>query len=121
MNANQVQLSDIYEPMLANVVLEIITPIKTKGGVILSDKAMEELRKDLNPALRVVAVGPEVKTIKVGDWVLPNGDARPNQIMLVHTDKQAGIAHIQVHETEILGIVDSHFAQAKANSNAIVN
>ncbi len=119
MNANQTQLSDIYEPLLANVVVELVTPSKTKGGIHLSPQQMELLRKDLNPAVKVVAVGPDVKTIKVGDWVLPNTDARPSQIMLLHTDKESGYAHVQLHETEILGIVDSHFAAAKESKDAI--
>lgn len=117
MTEKTTELSKIYTPSSAHVVLEIMIPTKTKGGVILSDTVRDQLVKKLNPALKVVAVGPDVKSVKVNDWVLPNTHAMGNHIRLVHKDPQGSLAHYQFHETEILGIVNTEFAEANHLEN----
>jgi hypothetical protein len=108
------QLHEVYTPLLANIVVEVITPSQTKSGLTLSPSMKEEFRKKMNPALRVIAVGKDVTTIKVNDWIIPRHDARPSQLLLLYNDPDvSSICHVQMHETEVMGIVDSKFALAK--------
>jgi co-chaperonin GroES (HSP10) len=60
-----------YKPLFNNIVVEEVVPTKkTKSGVIKPESAKDDL-EDLNK-MRVVAVGDEVKYVKVGDVVSIN-------------------------------------------------
>ena len=107
------ELKDIYTPLFENVVVEFNIPEKTKGGVILNDKAMEELRQKESPVMKIMAIGPDVKNLKVGDWILPSPNFRPMQVPLIYKNGKKGMQHGQIHISEILGIVDPIFAQFK--------
>lgn len=107
------ELSEIYQPLLAHVVLEARVPTKTASGLTMPKHIMEEIRRSMSPAMKVIAVGPDVKTVKVGQYVLPNFDARNHTVPLIYTDPNGEIGHVQCHETEILGIVDTKWQLAK--------
>jgi len=115
------ELKDIYTPLFEYVVVEFNIPEKTKGGVILSDKAMQELQQKESPVMKVVAIGKEVKTVNVGDWILPSPSFRPMQVPLLYKNAKGGLQHAQIHISEVMGVVDSEFAQLKPVTKEAVN
>jgi len=110
-----VKLADIYKPLSAQVVVEVTMPSKTKSGIILNEEAMKELRAKQSPAVKVVAIGPDVKSVKIDDYVLLNSDARFTNLPLIYTSIEEGIKHIQLHEVDILGIVDTTYQAVLEN------
>ena len=107
------ELKEIYKPLFENIVVEFIIPGETKAGVKLLEgsQAAKDQQSKINPVLKVVATGENVKTIKVGDWILPSPNFRPMQVPLIYKDGKKGVRHGQIHISEVLGIVDSTFAQ----------
>lgn len=108
-----VELKDIYTPLFENVVVEFIIPEKTKSGIHLSKEVMKRTVEDINPTMKIVAIGTGVKNVKVGDWVLPSPALRPLQVPLLYKDASKGVQHAQIHISDIMGIVDADFAQVK--------
>lgn len=115
-----VELADVYTPHADCVVVEVFSPEKTKSGIIVGETTRKELQSDtLN--WKIVAVGPEVKNYKIGEYVIMNlMSARPVRVPLIYTDKDE-IQHLQFREFEILGKVDKSFITAKTNTNTTIN
>lgn len=115
-----IELKDVYVPLDEHIVVEVIIPsAKTKAGLDLIGKAAEEFKSSQTNVFKVIAVGPTVKDIKVGNWILPclSIYQRPNPVPLVYKVSKEGIQHLQIHRSEIMGIVDSVFAQLKPEDN----
>ncbi len=110
---NTKELKEIYEPFFECIVVEFNVPGKTKGGIILGDKAMEERRKKMSPAMKVIAVGPNVTTVKLDEWILPSNDARFQQVPLLFRNPKEGIQHAQMHISDVLGKINTEFALAQ--------
>lgn len=110
-------LSAIYTPVQDYVVVEFTIPSKTDGGIILTDAAREDYTRII--AWKVVAVGPKVQEIKVGEYVMVGPNARPLGIPLLHK-KEDDTQHVQIHEYEILGKVDKDFLTTKLKETKTV-
>jgi co-chaperonin GroES (HSP10) len=79
-----------------NVAVELIQKEKvTLSGIVLSSADPSEANKGT-----VVAVGPDVTMVKVGDTVLPNWNASKGKF--THEDQDLWI----IPETEIVGIFE---------------
>ena len=55
------------------------------------------------------AVGEKVTNVKVGEWILPSRNSRPLVIPLIYKGGE-GLNHVQIHISEVMGIVDPLFA-----------
>ena len=86
-------------------------------------KAAKEYQEEhRSPVMQIIATGPDVKTFKVGDWILPYAYFKPCQVPLLYKNAQVGIQQAQIHVSEIMGIVDPHFAVFKvADKESIIN
>ena len=116
-------IADIYVPMNYQLVFEFEMICKTKAGVEIPEhlqkKYQDEQMQKQGFAKRVVAVGPNVKQVKVGNWILINSaTARVNDIPLINKGN-TGDKHGQIHEYDVLGIVDEHFAQLKPETKTL--
>lgn len=81
-------------PLADRVVLKQVEAIeKTASGILLPDSAKERPLKG-----EVIAVGPAVKDIKVGDIVLYGKYAH-------QPFKDTGIEYIVINEPDVIGIV----------------
>lgn len=71
-------------------------PTETKAGLIIGEEASKQFA---TPVLRVVAIGPDVKQVKVGDRVLVNGSSPVMKIIV------ANLASVVVPEDRICGVL----------------
>ena len=111
---NTIELTDIYKILhVEQLVVEFNIPSKTSGGIILNDKAMQELRKNMSPCMKVVMVGSKITDIKPGDYILPSNDARFQQVALLYRNSREGLQQVQMHISDVLGVVDADFARIK--------
>ena len=60
-----------FEPLADQVLLDVVLEQESRGGIIIPAAAQQSQLGGL-PIGRVLAVGPEVKRVKVGDTVLAN-------------------------------------------------
>lgn len=107
------ELKDIYVPAGENVVIqfEIPDPKTKKARIELMGKAAKEYQDEhRSPVMQIIQIGPDVKNFKIGDWILPYAYFKPHQVPLLYKNTQLGIQHAQIHVSEIMGKVDSHFA-----------
>ena len=119
-----VELKDVYTPTREGVVVEIILQTKTASGLILSPDAMEQLTREVNPALRVIAIGPGVKDLTVGEYVFLAADCHHYQIPFIYNGREDGVRQIQVRESDVIGKVDEQFAttpKIKKEDTRLVN
>ena len=87
-----------YEPLGNHIVVEMPQVMKeTESGIIKSDSMIKEEESKKDGHAKVVAVSQEVKTVKVGDTVIPKG-----QGFMVMVD---GIEYFQMNMYDVLGIV----------------
>lgn len=107
-------LQNIYTPLGDQLVFEFEINTKTKGGIELPDQVLKNFAQEESFAKQVVAVGPDVKLIKTGDYVLVNPSSRITQVPLIYS-KPTGKQHGQVHEFEILGKVSKYFMLYKSS------
>ena len=108
------QLKDIYTPLFEYVVIEFTIPTTvTKTNIKLQGEAAKEYQKEQTPVMKVIAVGNDVKTVKVGDWILPSPRFNPHQVPLLYKNSKEGTQHAQIHISEVMGIVDETFALIK--------
>lgn len=56
-----------FTPLKDWMILELVTPYK---GIMLPDTDKGSIPDELN-SFRVVEIGPDVKTVKVGDTIVP--------------------------------------------------
>ncbi len=113
------ELHEIYTPIADFIVVEFLTFEKTDGGIIVPDTIRDERSKRM--AWKVLAVGPDVKHIKLGDYVMPGPLSRPIGIPLL-VEETDDIKHVQLHEYEVLGKVDAAFVEAeKKRKNKLVS
>jgi len=113
----KLELSKIYTPIRDFIVVEFDVPKQSKGGVLLADQTKEEYSKQM--AWKVIAIGPETKHVKIGDYVLVGPNARPMGIPLIHT-KDDDTQHVQLHEYEVLGTVQESFVKEQRESKPIL-
>ena len=106
-----INLEEIYTPLFEHIVIEFNIPGKTKGGVILPDAVRKEEARKQSPAVRVVAIGEDVKNLAVGDYILTNDSPRITQVPLLYKDAKEGTQHGQIHVSEVMGIIDADFAK----------
>ena len=100
-----IDLSTIYTPLTDNVVVEVVVPVTTKGGIFIP----EQLRsQEKDKVAKVIATGKDVKNLKVGDMVMVGPGARPVFVPLVYGENDP-IQHVQVREFDILGIVSKDY------------
>jgi len=79
------------------VAIELIQKEKvTASGIVLSSADPAEANKGV-----VVAIGPDVTAVQVGDTVLPNWNA--NKGKFTHEDQELWI----IPEKEIVGVFDN--------------
>jgi len=114
MTTSKQELSKIYTPIADFIVVEFNVPSKTEGGILLTDSAKEEYSKQL--AWKVVAAGPEVKHVKIGDYVLVGPNARPMGIPLIYS-KNDDTQHVQLREYEVLGKVNEAFLKTSKTTD----
>ncbi len=105
-------LQDIYKPLFENLVVEFSIPEKSKNGLILNDKQLKDLYNEQSTTLKVIAIADNVTNVKVGQYILPNPRCNLIQIPLIYR-AATGVQHGQLHISEVLGIVDTDFAQIK--------
>lgn len=114
-----VDISTIYKPAFDSLLVEMIIADKTAAGIILPDQSRSKDRVQ-----KVLAVGPDCKTVKKGDLILVSPACRPFQIPLIY-DEHAPIQHIQIKEYEVAGVVDPSYsmviATAKSQTSLTVN
>lgn len=96
-----VQLHEIYKPKGEDIVVEFNKTDKTKAGLHIPEAAQ---KRDI--IVKVIAVGPDVKTTKIGDLILVNLNSDPPLIPLISNN------HAQIKEYCILGTVDPGFYAA---------
>lgn len=94
----QVSLEKLYTPTADQVVIEYNMEKKTKTGLHIPDSNQ---KKDM--VQRIVAVGPDVKAYKVGDYVLVSPMARPIEIALLQDN------HVQIWERDLAGKVSPDY------------
>ena len=87
-----------YEPLGSHIVVEMPNVEKeTKSGIIKSEMMLKEEADKRDGHAKVVAVSQEVKTVKVGDTVVPKG-----QGFMVMVDD---VEYFQMNMFDVLGIV----------------
>lgn len=109
------KLSEVYTPSKDHLVVEMFSPKKSKGGVILPDSERDRLQ-DKMFAWKVLATGEDVKEFKVDDYVIIDFQrAQPTRVPLIYkADDET--QHIQVREFEIMGKVDKDYVIARTKS-----
>lgn len=100
-----IDLTTIYTPITDNVVVEVVVPVVTKGGIYIPEQLRGQERDKI---AKVIAVGKDVKNFKIGEYVMVGPSARPVYIPLVYTENDP-IQHVQVREFDILGTVDKNY------------
>lgn len=116
----EIKLSDIYVPHSDSIVIEFEFITKTKGGIELPDQMLKEYAESQGFAKQVMAVGPEVKNYKIGDWILFNSRAQMIPVPLIYHSSK-GKQHGQIHEYDVLGKVDSDFAKVTTTKELTIN
>ena len=87
-----------YEPLGQHIVVEMPEVAKeTDGGIIKSEATLKEERDKRDGHAKVVAVSKDVKSVKVGDIVIPKG-----QGFMV---KVEDVEYFQMNMFDVLGIV----------------
>ena len=87
-----------YEPLGSHIVVEMPQVAKeTESGISKSESMLKEERDKRDGHAKVVAVSQDVKTVKVGDVVIPKG-----QGFMVMVD---GVEYFQMNMFDVLGIV----------------
>ena len=87
-----------YEPLGSHIVVEMPQVAKeTESGIIKSESMLKEERDKRDGHAKVVAVSQDVKTVKVGDVVIPKG-----QGFMVKVDD---VEYFQMNIFDVLGIV----------------
>lgn len=116
--AKPVSLKDVYQPVKDQFVIEQFVTEKTAGGIIIPESAQER-----DYIAQVVAVGPECKYIKVGDFVMVNAIRKVPMIPIQSQN------HYQFIESlDLMGIITNEEfikahrseIQTKADKNAAV-
>lgn len=100
-----------YKPLRNTVLIE--KQNTTKGGILLPEGS-----SDAALSQEVVAIGDDVKTVKVGDKVIGTGAA----ILIKVTDKVTGEEkeYLQITEYSIIGLIEStHSAYSFGAPNSI--
>mgnify|MGYP003659948500 CR=1 FL=1 len=87
-----------YEPLGNHIVVEMPDVAKeTDSGILKSDSMIKEEENKKDGHAKVVAVSQEVKTVKVGDTVIPKG-----QGFMVMVDN---VEYFQMNMYDVLGVV----------------
>ena len=87
-----------YEPLGNHIVVEMPDVAKeTDSGIIKSESMVKEEESKRDGHAKVVAVSQDVKTVKVGDTVIPKG-----QGFMVMVDE---IEYFQMNMFDVLGVV----------------
>jgi co-chaperonin GroES (HSP10) len=87
-----------YEPLGNHIVVEMPNVEKeTASGIIKSERMLKEEADKRDGHAKVVAVSQDVKTVKVGDTVIPKG-----QGFMVMVDE---IEYFQMNMFDVLGVV----------------
>jgi len=87
-----------YEPLGNHIVVEMPNVEKeTASGIIKSERMLKEEADKRDGHAKVVAVSQDVKTVKVGDTVIPKG-----QGFAVMVDE---IEYFQMNMFDVLGVV----------------
>jgi co-chaperonin GroES (HSP10) len=87
-----------YEPLGNHIVVEMPEVAKeTDSGILKSESMIREEEDKRDGHAKVVAVSQDVKTVKVGDTVIPKG-----QGFMVNVE---GIEYFQMNMFDVLGIV----------------
>tara|TARA_R110000824_G_scaffold304103_1_gene491897 strand:- start:515 stop:799 length:285 start_codon:yes stop_codon:yes gene_type:complete len=87
-----------YEPLGNHIVVEMPQVEKeTVSGIIKSDMMLKEEESKRDGHTKVVAVSQDVKTVKVGDTVIPKGQGF--MVMIEETE------YFQMNMFDVLGIV----------------
>ena len=87
-----------YEPLGNHIVVEMPNVEKeTDSGILKSDSMIKEEKDKKDGHAKVVAVSQDVKSVKVGDTVIPKG-----QGFMVMVDD---IEYFQMNMFDVLGIV----------------
>jgi chaperonin GroES len=92
-NTSKLRTTINYTPIAGGVVVEHILADRTEAGVILPDS-----QRKRNNIVRVLAIGPDVKQIKVDDLVYLSARALP--IIELPLGE-----YLQTSEYDILGVV----------------
>jgi co-chaperonin GroES (HSP10) len=112
-NIKMTELKDIYKPTTDHIVVEFeIVSTKTKAGVELLEgsAAAKAYQAKQKPIMKIIHVAENVTHLKAGDWILPHPSFRPTQVPLIYNDASKGMQHMQIHVSDVMGIVDSAFA-----------
>jgi len=89
-----------YEPLGNHIVVEMPDVAnETDSGIIKSESMLKEERDKKDGHAKVVAVSQEVKTVKVGDTVIPKGQGF--MVMVEETE------YFQMNMYDVLGVVRS--------------
>jgi len=87
-----------YEPLGNHIVVEMPNVEKeTASGIIKSERMLKEEADKRDGHAKVVAVSQDVKTVKVGDTIIPKG-----QGFMVMVDE---IEYFQMNMFDVLGVV----------------
>ena len=87
-----------YEPLGNHIVVEMPDVAKeTESGILKSDSMIKEEADKKDGHAKVVAVSQEVKTVKVGDTVIPKGQG----FMVMVGD----VEYFQMNMYDVLGVV----------------
>lgn len=87
-----------YEPLGNHIVVEMPEVAKeTDSGILKSESMIREEEDKRDGHAKVVAVSQDVKTVKVGDTVIPKG-----QGFMVNVE---GTEYFQMNMFDVLGIV----------------
>tara|TARA_R110000824_G_scaffold361127_2_gene548886 strand:- start:1085 stop:1369 length:285 start_codon:yes stop_codon:yes gene_type:complete len=87
-----------YEPLGNHIVVEMPNVEKeTASGIIKSEMMLKEEESKRDGHAKVVAVSQDVKTVKVGDTIIPKG-----QGFMVMVDE---IEYFQMNMFDVLGVV----------------
>ena len=87
-----------YEPLGNHIVVEMPEVAKeTESGIIKSEAMIREEESKRDGHAKVVAVSQDVKTVQVGDTVIPKG-----QGFMVMVE---GVEYFQMNMFDVLGVV----------------
>ena len=97
-----------YEPLGNHIVVEMPNVEKeTASGIIKSDLMLKEEADKRDGHAKVVAVSQDVKTVKVGDTVIPKGQG----FMVMVEDTE----YFQMNMFDVLGIVRAPNLEFRSN------
>lgn len=95
-----------YQPVDRNIVVDIITPparVTDDNRVILPDALRDNQKhgKWSAPIVRAVAVGPEVKYVKEGDYFLISLAVSSNALAVIHDGDELFV----IEERGVVGVL----------------